>query len=361
VQALLAQQNQLNMMEANAGAPYAQAAANHEAMQAAVAEMQAAAQQDALHVHALHAGAEGFYTHDVVQRSQLEGQRKADFQALAAAKRSGNLAIVSFTLELPAELADVELPEKNGIIEVPMTGDVPMLKRLFMYQAHNKLLPALQVLVTERDEIMVDHKDDGTPMPLAQYHIQNDSRLVLRVVIPESLDDVPLVDEALASAAYTNTGSSSRTPSRKTRWTNEQIEALVEGVEKYGLSAWRTIVMDPRLAGKNNMQCKDKFRNLCLTIIQGRPERGLTLHWQLKDRVRALIDQENIKGYAAQHAEQAGLVQNGLGGALPAGSGSQADGMMAGMGMHAAVAAGQQPGPPGMPLQMGPDGAQSAV
>ena len=68
-----------------------------------------------------------------------------------------------------------------------------------------------------------------------------------------------------------------------------------------------------------------------------------------------------LQGYAAQHAEQAGLVQNGLGGALPAGSGSQADGMMAGMGMHGAVAAGQQPGPPGMPLQMGPDGAQSAV
>ena len=40
-----------------------------------------------------------------------------------------------------------------------------------------------QVLVTERDEIMVDHKDDGTPMPLANYHIQNDSRLVLRVVV----------------------------------------------------------------------------------------------------------------------------------------------------------------------------------
>ena len=54
-------------------------------------------------------------------------------------------------------------------------------------------------------------------------------------------------------------------------------------------------VQDPRLASKNNMQCKDKFRNLCLTIIQGRPERGLTLPWQLKDRVRALIEQENIK------------------------------------------------------------------
>jgi hypothetical protein len=54
-------------------------------------------------------------------------------------------------------------------------------------------------------------------------------------------------------------------------------------------------LQDPRLASKNNMQCKDKFRNLCLTIIQGRPERGLTLPWQLKDRVRALIEQENIK------------------------------------------------------------------
>jgi hypothetical protein len=54
-------------------------------------------------------------------------------------------------------------------------------------------------------------------------------------------------------------------------------------------------LQDPRLNSKNNMQCKDKFRNLCLTIIQGRPERGLTLPWQLKDRVRALIEQENIK------------------------------------------------------------------
>jgi hypothetical protein len=95
---------------------------------------------------------------DVVQRSQLEGQRKADFQALAAAKRSGNLAIVNFVLELPAELADVELPEKSGIIEVPVTGDVPMLKRLFMYQAHNKLLPALQVSVLAG----ADHMDGLT-------------------------------------------------------------------------------------------------------------------------------------------------------------------------------------------------------
>lgn len=34
---------------------------------------------------------------------------------------------------------------RSGIIECPTTADVQMLKRLFQYQAHNKLLPALQV------------------------------------------------------------------------------------------------------------------------------------------------------------------------------------------------------------------------
>lgn len=34
---------------------------------------------------------------------------------------------------------------RSGIIECPTTADVLMLKRLFQYQAHNKLLPALQV------------------------------------------------------------------------------------------------------------------------------------------------------------------------------------------------------------------------
>eukprot|EP00882_Tetradesmus_deserticola_P017830 GHRQ01019125.1.p3 GENE.GHRQ01019125.1~~GHRQ01019125.1.p3 ORF type:complete len:101 (-),score=36.46 GHRQ01019125.1:289-591(-) len=52
-----------------------------------------------------------------------------------------------------------------------------------------------------------------------------------------------MVDEALASSAYTSATGGARTPSRKTRWTTDQIEALIEGVEKYGLSAWRTIVM----------------------------------------------------------------------------------------------------------------------
>jgi hypothetical protein len=230
-----------------------------------------------------------------LQRQQIEQLRKADYQALAAAKRSSQLATLQFTLDLPDELSDVELAERNGIIECPATADVQMLKRLFQYQAHNKLLPALQTLVTDQGEEMLDAKEDGTPMPLAHYNVGDGSQIMLRIHVPEELDNIPMVDEALASAAYTTATAGARTPSRKTRWTTEQIEALIEGVEKYGLSAWRTIVMDPRLNSKNNMQCKDKFRNLCLTIIQGRPERGLTLPWALKDRVRALIEQENIK------------------------------------------------------------------
>lgn len=82
-----------------------------------------------------------------------------------------------------------------------------------------------------------------------------------------------------------------------------QLLLAIESVMPLHLSFNSPRPQDPRLASKNNMQCKDKFRNLCLTIIQGRPERGLTLPWQLKDRVRALIEQENIK---------VGVMQRGL-------------------------------------------------
>jgi hypothetical protein len=47
-----------------------------------------------------------------MHRQQVEGQRKSDYQALAAAKRTGALATINFTLDLPAELADIELTER---------------------------------------------------------------------------------------------------------------------------------------------------------------------------------------------------------------------------------------------------------
>jgi hypothetical protein len=47
-----------------------------------------------------------------LQRQQIEQVRKADYQSLAAAKRSGQLATIHFTLDLPDELSDVELSER---------------------------------------------------------------------------------------------------------------------------------------------------------------------------------------------------------------------------------------------------------
>ncbi|KAI8473640.1 MAG: hypothetical protein J3K34DRAFT_410090 [Monoraphidium minutum] len=234
-----------------------------------------------------------------VERAQMEGIRRGDSQALQSAKRAGTLITLNFTLELPPELEHLELGEREGIIEAPQSGDVPQLKRLFMYSAHNKLLPGLQVLLTEEGLEMADADAAGNPTPISSYGVGDNSRVTLRIVIPDDVDNLPLVDEALASTAYSGGAlvaqAQGRQPGRKTRWTQEQIEALIEGVEQHGLSAWRTIVTDERLTGKNNMQCKDKFRNLCLTIIQGRPERGLTLDWALKERVRKLIENENIK------------------------------------------------------------------
>lgn len=234
------------------------------------------------------------------ERAQVDGIRKGDFQAVQAAKRAGTLITLNWSLELPPELEDVDLGEsRTGIIETPQSGDVPQLKRLISYSARNKLLPALQVLLTDDGLEMPDEDEDGQPMPIGALGLADGSRITLRVVIPDDVDELPLVDTAMVSSAYSS-GTvvqmmHSRQTGRKTRWTQEQIEALIEGVERNGLSAWRTIVQDSRLAGKNNMQCKDKFRNLCLTIIQGRPERGLTLDWRLKDRVRQLIEHENIK------------------------------------------------------------------
>ncbi len=53
------------------------------------------------------------------------------------------------------------------------------------------------------------------------------------------------MEEAMATAFYTSgpsPSSSGRNPSRKQRWTLDEVQALVDGVEKHGLSAWRTIV-----------------------------------------------------------------------------------------------------------------------
>lgn len=41
------------------------------------------------------------------------------------------------------------------------------------------LLP--QTLVTDQHEEMADAKEDGTPMPLAHYHVGDSSHIILRI------------------------------------------------------------------------------------------------------------------------------------------------------------------------------------
>ncbi|KAI8464058.1 MAG: hypothetical protein J3K34DRAFT_462123 [Monoraphidium minutum] len=227
------------------------------------------------------------------ERVQMDGIRRGDEQALQAAKRAGTLISVNFTVDTPEELDDVDVTGRCSRIQVPQSCDVGALKRYIMYTVPGEVLvPGLQVLITDEGEVMLDRDPQGGGLvPISGYGVRDGSHITLRVEVPEDVDSVPLVEEAIVSSAF----GGGRGGGRKTRWTQEQIEALIEGVERHGLSAWRTIVADLRLGGKNNMQCKDKFRNLCLTIIQGRPERGLTLDPQLKERVRCLIDQESIK------------------------------------------------------------------
>jgi hypothetical protein len=54
----------------------------------------------------------GMFLAAELQRQQVETVRKADYQALAAAKRSGHLATIQFQLDLPPELNDIELTER---------------------------------------------------------------------------------------------------------------------------------------------------------------------------------------------------------------------------------------------------------
>jgi hypothetical protein len=76
----------------------------------------------------------------------LEGQRRADMVALEQAKRANNTMELVYRMELPPQLADIVAGgTREGLVEVPATADVPMLKRFFMYGAHNKLVPPLQV------------------------------------------------------------------------------------------------------------------------------------------------------------------------------------------------------------------------
>ncbi|ESQ29983.1 hypothetical protein EUTSA_v10011866mg [Eutrema salsugineum] len=56
---------------------------------------------------------------------------------------------------------------------------------------------------------------------------------------------------------------------KNNKWTKEEEEALVAGIAKYGAGKWKKILVDPefapQLSGRDNINLKDKWRNLTKT------------------------------------------------------------------------------------------------
>ncbi|KAK1315464.1 Telomere repeat-binding factor 4 [Acorus calamus] len=63
----------------------------------------------------------------------------------------------------------------------------------------------------------------------------------------------------------------------KQKWTAEEEEALIAGVDKHGAGKWRTIQKDPEfshyLSARSNIDLKDKWRNMSVSGGQGSRER----------------------------------------------------------------------------------------
>ncbi|KAI3967647.1 hypothetical protein MKW92_040380 [Papaver armeniacum] len=66
----------------------------------------------------------------------------------------------------------------------------------------------------------------------------------------------------------------------KQKWTAEEEEALIAGINKHGTGKWKNIQKDPEfshvLAARSNIDLKDKWRNMCVSATGegSRPKGG---------------------------------------------------------------------------------------
>lgn len=51
-------------------------------------------------------------------------------------------------------------------------------------------------------------------------------------------------------------------PGKKGRWTEDEVDMLVEGVRLFGVGNWRQILDYFPFEGRTNVNLKDKYRNL---------------------------------------------------------------------------------------------------
>jgi hypothetical protein len=206
---------------------------------------------------------------------------------------------------------------------------VRALRRYINYYSSDKLPPAMQRL---RDTLsgapMHDLNARGEPNTLGSYGLSNGASITLTVVPPETEDQQLAVGAALADAeeaereaaaaqAQAQQGGGGLSPRRPGarpgeglpsdagapgrgsrqgagRWSLEEMEALVGGIEAWGLS-WADVRRDPRLAARDGVNCKDKFRNMCLTVLQGRTERKVAMPYEIRERVTRLAEHYHVR------------------------------------------------------------------
>jgi hypothetical protein len=280
------------------------------------------------------------------RRFAEQGIRAADVDQLEAARLRGNTVRLLLTVELSDDLlaAGAQFPDNSAagpssssraanpttqapstitrMIEVPALCEVRALRRYIHYYCGGCLPPAMQRL---RDGLSAAPLHDlnarGEPNTLGNYGLADGARVTLTVVPPETEEQQLAVGAALAGddLPAPTAGLSPRRPgdpliaspsARRQgaggaggqgqgrngagRWSLEEMEALVGGIEAWGLS-WADVRNDARLAARDNVNCKDKFRNMCLTVLQGRAERKVSMPYQIRQRVTRLAEVHNVR------------------------------------------------------------------
>ena len=127
-------------------------------------------------------------------------------------------------------------------------------------------------------------------------HILNLHIVELQIPEEDSFFEEILTQPAQETTAYERAvvpADEEDTGKNKNRFTLEETEALVSGIETYGLR-WRTIVQDPIFANRTNVHLKDRFRNLVKQVVKQLEPRGMVLPYELKQRVRSLVEKHGL-------------------------------------------------------------------
>ncbi|CAM8978785.1 unnamed protein product [Rhodiola kirilowii] len=80
---------------------------------------------------------------------------------------------------------------------------------------------------------------------------------------------------------------------QKLKWTAEEEEALVAGIDKHGTGKWKNILLDTEfssaLKNRSNIDLKDKWRNMSVSACGERPRSSKSSHLALPSATNNFI------------------------------------------------------------------------